>query len=124
MNISEVIADATNNGGGTYGVTSFDRHTGEFSYVKTFHEFGFYVSRPNGVENLPNIAFIPATLEAIALARHFRSGLYFGLWRDDNGNWSIDETEWFNDVHNAVTAGIKNNQRAIWDIEKGTEHKL
>jgi len=114
MNISEVIAESLVNGGGTYSVASQPMR-----FEKTIHEFGFYVSRPNGVENLPFAALSTDVLMDVVLARHYDSGLYLGLWKDENNNWSIDETEWFLFKDAAIAAGIRNNQRAIWDIENG-----
>lgn len=120
MNTLEMLGNAVAKGGGTYRITGLDDKF-EALWEAVEHDFGYFVAAPGGVENLPAAALSVNTVNAIVDARHFYSGYYLGLWQDEHGNWSIDETEWINDRNLAEIAGRANQQRAIWDLAENKE---
>lgn len=122
LDMLAVTLDAIKNGGGTYRVVRFEY--GAPMFINTEIDFGYFVAKAGGVENLPTFVGMAETFLGIWRARHFYSGHDFGLWRDENGNWSIDESMWFHDRNTAIAVGRENDQRAIWDIEKGEEITL
>lgn len=115
MNTAKMLFDAFIHDGGTYRLLSVDNPYG-FQWLRSGHINGFFVSRPRGVENLPEPAISVDLIERIVTQRHLFSGLYLGLWKDEHGNWSVDETEWFPYFSDAINAGARNEQRSIWDI--------
>jgi len=122
MNTARLMLDAFENGGGTYQLVGSSPYG--YEWVPVAKDWGYFVSRPNGVENFPESAMTVETLDKIVTQRHLASGFYLGLWRDDNGNWSIDETQWLTTQPFAVFEGIRNHQRAIWDCERQQEISL
>lgn len=121
--ISEQIHETGSFQGGTYTFIQFDG-VGQPLFIPTSHLDGYYVSRVGGVENFPffkpngntTITFTSDVINQVWLARNYQSGFYLGLWVDDNGNLSIDETEWISSLPDALYTALNNNQRAIYDI--------
>lgn len=115
MDINQVIHDAIGNGGGTYNVT--ENADGSVTYYKDEAISGYYVSMPFGVENFPYL--LPSVVSAIVNQRHLRHAVTprLGLWRDENGNWSIDQTLHTYDLFRALKWGVEYDQRAIWDVK-------
>ena len=120
MDTQALIADAVINGGGTYHGDRIEG--GDIVWSRVDKEDGYYVAIAGGVENLPTLALVNGSLiEDVFYARHYESGLYFGLWQDEDLNWSIDEVEWYAGGVAAVAAGRMAAQRAIWDIKNNEE---
>lgn len=121
MDFMALTIDAIKNGGGTYYITDYPNISG-VRFDRVDRDFGYFVAKDGGVENFPgNTAILNAVIKTVWESRHFMSGLYLGLWRDDKGNWSIDETYFYTNREFAIETGKAENQRAIWDIENGTE---
>lgn len=121
MNTNDVIEDAISNGGGTYKL-QYGAIFGQFEYEKVADEVsGYFVSAPYGVENYPAFAMTADVLDRIVWMRHRLSGCYLGLWKDDKGNFSIDESMWVSNLYTAIELGDKWEQRAVWDIANQRE---
>lgn len=121
LGLDEVIDHAKQNGGGTYQLAGLDSN-GYISFIMPEHTFGYYVSLPYGIENLPSRALITPVLASFVADR--KDGNYLGLWEDAQGNWSIDISTWVYDLRAALVLGARHNQRAIWDIENMREIML
>lgn len=118
--LADVMDDAVICGGGTYEFIN----GGWFRLIATS---GYMVSDPGGIENVPGFPYNNADSLA-ALVRTFWAktqntpsptnvprGIYLGLWKDENGNWSIDRSHHFAQRNTAVMIAKENQQRAIWD---------
>lgn len=118
MNSHELIADAQHFGGGTYIITGYDAQGWHFEKPRL--RDGFYVGNSGGIENLPNAALTPEVIAAF-INQYHGTMMYFGLWRDASGKWSVDNVDHFEDFEEALIFGHLNDQRTIWDIAWGTE---
>ena len=117
-----LIEQVRKNGGGTF-LVDFDHEYGRWVIFDASNTTtGYYVSAPNGIENLPDLddntfrAVLVAFLGDRFGAREIDDPFRLGLWQDENGNWSIDETLWFYNYDVAMSVARENNQRAIYDI--------
>jgi hypothetical protein len=116
MNVLTMIDHAQANGGGTYKVSRSQYSRVHFQPLD--FSTGYYVSLPNGVEHLP---ILPAEL-IFYVAEQCEAedeNAHLGLWRDDNGLWSLDRTLWFYSRDSALALGRLWDQRTIWDIANG-----
>jgi hypothetical protein len=119
MNIADALDMARMNGGGTFLV--------EFGIEEMFRAFGrefdsgYLVSDEGGLEGLPDDMLTPQFVnEWVSLTPSIIWGrAYLGLWRDDNGKWSLDATHWTPNRDTAMLRGELQLQRAIWDCAKG-----
>lgn len=118
MKTISMLIQAAVNDGGTFMVTHLNEYN-EPQWDDVIRTDGYYVSDPRGIENLPPYGISPKLLEGFFQERLNEGGNYLGLWKDDHGNWSIDSTRWYPHYADAVNAGLRNNQRAIWDVAKG-----
>ena len=128
MNMNQMLLGAAIDNGGTFAADWNDNLDLEF--MSANHEFGYYVSMPFGIENLPQTKVMPFVVESFMLhwssndpETHRKHFPYFlGLWKNpETSLWSIDRTEWFENMSAAKTRAIQNNQLAIWDIRNKTE---
>lgn len=123
MNTAKLLLDTIQNGGGTYRADAVDTYQRPL-WTGASHIDGYYVARPRGIENLPTYGLGIEFINRFFEAQIRDTGLYLGLWKDEHGLWSVDVTEWYPDLNSAIAAGMRNNQRAIWNVSSGTEFLL
>lgn len=114
MDILELLEHAKANGGGTYLVEDWNDYD-RYEFKPLTLEEGYYVALPGGIERAP--LSLPE-LEEFLLRFDYDSEK-LGLWRDEDGLWSIDCTVWVVHRPTAIALGKLNHQRAIWDIAAG-----
>lgn len=113
LTLSNLVAHARNTG----GITVRRLTTG--NWIEADHTDGFYVSLSGGLERVEDdmlvfelINFITQNLKFLNTADYL-----LGLWRDEDGKWSIDITTHYNTRDIAELAGAIFDQRAIFDIK-------
>lgn len=117
MLMEELVEDAIANGGGTYTVSMNNR--GTVFAERADNTWGYYVSRKNGVENFPYIdSDVLSNVIKHVIEDEGENPFYsyFGVWQDENGNWSFDVTMWVATYDIAWHAARAENQRAIFSI--------
>lgn len=106
LTAEQIIRD----GGGTYSLDG-----------TTVPTTGYFVSVPGRTLTIPETRLTDGIVEAYA--ETVPSGLLLGGWVH-LGEVYLDATEHFDNREEAVLAGIKRSQIAIWDIEGNKEIKL
>lgn len=111
MFISEIVDYVTQTGGGSFKST-------DEGWEQVYASDGYYVSVSGGMESVEESQLEDAIL-TFAFARidvWNKPQALLGIWRDDNGEYSIDVSMRFEHIETAMLAGKLGNQRAIWDI--------
>lgn len=124
MNTQELVRDAKQNGGGTYLLNDPANYTNDYKHdwVRVDHTEGFMVAREFGIENLPDL---DANIVNMVAFRWIEpNGTLLGLWQDERGNWSVDQSLCITDLRAAEMYGRLNDQRAIWDNANKTAISL
>lgn len=124
MNIWELIDSVKQSGGTTVMVLKTvwpdAGYAFAFSGILTDATDGYLVSQAGGIENLPTIGLTADVIKAF-IDQHPNLAWdgYLGLWRDDNGNWSVDVTSYYTSKPLALAMAVQNNQRAVFAVGSG-----
>lgn len=122
LTLSALIADAQENGGGTY---SIERHHNRTFITKCAFGSGFYVATednelvisPEEFDESAVLDYIVDHIDLLAGNWEFFSQVcYLGIWVAESGRVYLDVTEHISEEHHAIAIGSIRGQLAIWDI--------